>query len=582
MKHLLFLLILAGALCTDITAKEKDSLNIFYEKGIKCLEKSKQDEAKALFLRYMTACQTETQKNTFRYSEVVNHLAQIADKEGNTDEAIRLMDEVIAVRRTAPDCLQSYLASALNEQAILHSRKAEYDEAIKLEAEAIELYKKTIGEKHPFYAIALTCEATFYFSRGNAGDNETAIQLAEQAIKGIKKNTKEYIDALNSLVVYYSQAGNFSKANEYGKKVLSAGKKQYKAKGTEYAMILNNQAIRLAHTGNYTQAINFSEEAYALLDADSIQRKSLLYAKILLNLSSFHSHAEKYTTAIELLEKALPIFKEIEGDKGADYVRTLTELSAIHTRIGDLEKADDYANHARGLWTEHGTTNTSQYGKMLSKQADPFATSGNYEKAIEFETQALKAFESGKDTMNIALSLNRLSNYYYHTDNLSEATSLCSKALAIYKDKALLSSAYANAFNNMSLYEYAKNDYLSALANGQKAEDIYRKLNDTQNSFYAKTLANIALYYSECDSLEQAIAYSEKAYELQQNVLGEEHSDNVILLYNLTIYYYKKGDAEKVQYYYHKALNLQSRIVRNNFSHLTSIGREMYWNPILS
>lgn len=578
-KSVLFALLgLAFVLPASAAVNPEDTIHAYYYKGVKLMEKQRAPEAEPIFFRYMALCKEHELCDRILYSNALNYVALMASGRGHFDEAIRYTDEAIAIRRSAKDSNRFLLAEVLNNQSINYSHKADYDRSIEYAEEALELYRLAGAERRGFFAIALNNLAAFHFSRGNAGDVDISVRYATEAIKYIKKNTRDYVNAASSLVVYYSQTGEVKKANELSGKILKSGKKIFGENSIDYANILTNMAIRLANVSNFMQAIDVATEAMGIYEAGDI--RGLRYGKLLMNMAGYYAHSEKYVQSIELLERAKEIVKEISGETGSDYMHCLSELSSAYYRLGNLEKADHYTALLQRI-VGHGEkpeNRSPKFAKALSKQAEIYAANGDFSNACKTEQSALDLYCTFSDTVAIANSYNLLSNYLFHAGNLEQAFESCRQSIDLYQRLGDMTTDCARAFNNMSVYHYYRDDVADALDYAKRSVQIYEQKEETENTFYAKILGNEGLYYFRLDSLEQAVDCTSRSLDLLQNILGENHPDNIVTLYNLSNYYYKQGDRQKTQDYFHKALQSQKQLVRQNFSHLTTAAREMYWN----
>ena len=556
----------------------EDTVHAYYHKGVKLLEKQQAAEAEALFFRYMALCKEHDLCGGILYSNALNYVGQMASGRGQFDEAIRYTDEAIAVRRTAKDGNRFLLAEALNNQSIYYSHKADYDRSIQYAEEALSLYRSSGADRRKYFAIVLSNLAAFHFSRGNTGDVDTAIRYATEAITYIKKNTRDYVNAASSLVVYYSQIGEVKKATDLSGKILKSGKKIFGGNSIDYANVLTNMAIRLANVGNFIQAVDFAAEAVKIYEAEGVG--GLRYGKLLMNMAGYYAHSEKYEQSIALLERAKEIVKEIGGETGSDYMHCLSELSSAYHRLGNLEKADHYTALLEKI-VGHGEQQEARnpkFAKALSKQAEVYAANGDFANACKTEQAALNQYAALADTASLANSYNLLSNYLFHVGEQERAFAACRRSIELYRHWGEETTDCARAFNNMSVYHYYQHDVPAALDYAKRSVRIYEQKEETENTFYAKILGNEGLYYFRMDSLEQAVDCTARSLNLLQKILGESHPDNIVTLYNLSNYHYKQGDKQQTQACFHKALLLQKQLVRQNFSHLTTAAREMYWN----
>lgn len=510
-------------------------------------------------------------------ADLVAQQVQQARANGNIEEAIRLNAIEISIRRTDPHKSQLFLANSIHSQAINYSDINDYDKAIMLEEEAIDIFRK-VDKKKKYIGVCLNNMAAYYFSRGLINDYAKAESLAEEALKYEEKGSEDYVNTLNLLVIYYTAAGHPIKANDLSKRLFKQGKKVYGLHTIKYAEIISNQSIKLANLGNFTDAINYAEESTAIWEEVG-DTMSLPFARLLLNTANYYAAREDYHTCVQKLERARTILRTIEGENGLNYIRCTGDLASAYNHIGDLQKADDLANAVQnGITIDNNETNTIIRAQSLKKQAEVFASNGNYKMAISLQNAVLSIYSLYADSIGIANAYNRLSNYNYHEGDIDKAIHHCQKSIDIYSRNNAPKTDMAQAYNSMSIYQYYANNYDDALKYVTHAIQLYNEENDSTSSFYAKAMTNAALYYYAVGDIDKAIDMALNSYDLQKNVLGEGHPDNVTNLFNIAHYYYTKKDYDNLHVYFHKAIQQQSDLVRKNFSHMTTAGREMYWN----
>ena len=533
--------------------------------------------ADSLYQEYVDQFNQQKFNKGFDYSENLGWLVRRAAQTGQVERAIKLQQEVADIRRVAPDCNYAQWAAAMSDLASLYSQKGDYNQAIKIGQESVDMMAKKFGEKHHYYCIALSNLASYFAARGQSGDYEEAVRLGEAAVKNMKHGTPEYANALNALVVFYTQTGNRIEANRLAAKARKEANKRLEEDGVGYATVLNNQAIRLANAGNYEEAVEYGLTARQCFEKAGAT-SSLAYSKLLTNMGTFYSHLQRYDEAVRVLEEALPVIEKAAGRQHPDYVRCVSDLSSVYKGIGNLEKADEMAHVSEQASQQLGEQDNAKYAKSLSKQASTFASNGNYPRAIEHEQKALRILTHRRDTVSMAFSLGSLANYQFADGNREQALQTAEQALGLFRQRGEASASYAQSLNNAAILYFNNNDYEHAADYGRQALEMYDQLGDTVNTIYARIMANNGLFAFMKDSVAQAVGTTRQAIALNQRILGTDHPDNVPLLYNLAVYEMRQRNLPAAEQSYAEALRLQSEQVRTNFLHLTSQEREKFWN----
>jgi tetratricopeptide (TPR) repeat protein len=572
-KYLLCILWWVIPIVAFCQTKELDRL---LENAAKVTKKGDLEQADILYDKYVNLFRQQKFQKNYNYSEILIYQARRAAQTGHVEKAIEIQKEVVEVRRTAPDCTFQQWGIAMSDLASYYSQKGDYDKAIETGQDAMEMIKKKLGTRHHDYGIVMANQAAFYATRNQQGDIKSAVALGEAAVKTMKKNSLEYANALNSLVVYYSQAGDWVKANKISGKARKKTTKRLKKDDVSYAIILNNQAIQLAKVGNYNEAIEFACDAKECFE-NAGNTQTLGYSKLLKNMATFYSHLQKYQEAVKLLETAMPIIEQVASKEHPDYLSCVSELAAVYKANGDLARADELANESSTMSESLPFIDNEKYARSLSRQASVFASNGNYLRAIEHEQSAYNIFMERKDSLSMAQSLDHLATFFSNDGNQPMAYETAKASLKIFREIGQNTTAYAQALNNTAILYYNGEQYSLATDYGSMARKMYEQLGDTTTTFYAHILANNALFDFVNNNQEHAITIARKALELQKKVFGEEHPDHVPLLYNLAVFYSELGNKAEAEHQYKQALIQQENLIQSAFLHLTSQEREKFW-----
>lgn len=544
--------------------------------ALKASKKKNFELSDSLYNDYVNLFRRAHLPKDYQYSEVLIYQARRAAQKGQKDKAIEIQKEVVQVRSTAPDCTFLQWASAMSDLASFYSQKGDYTQAIATGTQAMEMLKKKVGAKHQFYNIAMANLAAFYAARGQNGDIETAVSLGKAAVDGMKKDTPEYVTALNSLAVYYSQTDDKVNAAKISEKVRAEAHKMMRGDIAAYATMMNSQAVQLANTGNYEEAIAFARVAKQGFEKSG-NTNTLAYAKLLNNLATFTAHIQNFVEAASMLEQAMTILEKIAGKNHPDYLKCASDLANVYKTSGDLSQADKLANELNSTDSSVSNTDNEKKARALSRQAAVFASNGNYTRAIENEQKAFDVFKQLDNKLGMAQSLGHLASYFANDDKKALALETAEASLSLFQKIGKETTFYAQALNNTAIICYNADDYDKAKHYGRQALHIYKQLGDTATAIYARILANNALFSFVSDSIQDAIHDANDALQLQKRILGDDHPDNVTLLFNLVVYYSSIKQYDKATPLFTQAIELQSAFIRSAFLHLTSEERESFW-----
>ena len=202
--------------------------------------------------------------------------------------------------------------------------------------------------------------------------------------------------------------------------------------------------------------------------------------------------------------------------------------------------------------------------KSYSATASKYYQDGNYPKALEFHTKALKIQEKflGKDNINIANSYNYIGGDYIMMENypralefLTKASDICEKVLG--KDHPDTATSYyviGGIYKNIGNYPKALEFYTKAL-------DIYEKVLGKDHPETATSYHDIGLVYSDMGNYSKALEFLTKALNIREKSLGKEHLDTATSYNNIGYAYNGIGNYPKALEFYTKALDIDEKVL---------------------
>lgn len=556
-------------------AKERrERLDSIFSAANKCSEKGQWPETYALAARYCDICDTATA--TAAYGVMLGFLAQQASEETRHRDAVKIGERMVEVRRRAFDGEPRHVATGLNDLAVFCHKAGDDDAAIKHCFDALDIFKAHPMKNDMKQAVTLANMAAFLSSRNAPGDDSLSAKCSEIALDHIKKDTREYMNALGNLAAAYAKIGNFTKADEISRKALKDGKKVYAGYPADYAAMLANCAVRLANRRAYTSSLQYADEAEAHYK-EAGQTNTIPFAKMLVNKGVVLIALERYDESVGNLEKARTLLADLVPCGHADNVRCLSELATAYDKKGDAEKTDSINNLIATCTGGTSGISPARKAHLLVKQAEIAAGAGNYKQAIRLEQTAISHFRSLNDIANEAVGMGNLANYHIATKNYDAAIDSISHAVGLLSKTKGNETVSADLLSSLAMAYHYKGNSDSAQARASEAVELYRSIGDTLTTAYSNAIGNFALYTYIKGDTARALTLAEEAKERQLAALGDDHPDNAALFYNLARYYCGI-DPVKVQRYYHRAYELQTSVVRSNFSHLTTAERENFYN----
>ncbi|MGB1242926.1 MAG: tetratricopeptide repeat protein, partial [Chitinophagales bacterium] len=281
-------------------------------------------------------------------------------------------------------------------------------------------------------------------------------------------------------------------------------------------------------------------------------------AKKWLKEASKLSKKENYLEAIEKLQKALPIFENLED--WVSYVYGLNGWCKCLWGKKEYEAALNKGNQALAISQE-------RIGKQSAATAQSYYNLGLvYEHMIRYQDAIIYLKKSldirlkifGTTHLNTAKSFHKLGQIYKETGEYLSAIEHYTEALQIrLQSVGELSIVVADSYNDLGVVYYNMGKYSQSIEYHTKSLQIKYKLLGEGNLRTVSSLKNLGVVYQQKGNYIKAIEYHDKSLQIELKKLGEKHSDTASSFSNLGIVYTLKGDYEKGTLYFKKALEIQ-------------------------
>jgi len=364
--------------------------------------------------------------------------------------------------------------------------QANYVKAIENYLKAKEIYEKTIGKEHPWYAALLNNLGLAYATINDYAKAESCY-LEARAVweKTIGKEHPDYAQVLNNMGLLYYGMGDYAKAENYYLEAKSIKEKVRGKESPDYSLTLNNLGALYDKMGDYAKA-----ESY-YLEAKNIREKTLGkdqpdYAQSLSNLGVLYGNMGDYAKAEKYHLEAKAIWKEAVGEKDPSYTVSLNNLGALYYVMGDYAKAENYYLEAKNIQEKALGKEHSVYAQSLNNLGALYFQMGDYAKAEKYYLEAKAIWEKalGKEHADYAQSLSNLGVLYEKMGDYSKAESYHLETKTI-REKALGKEHpfYASSLGNLYLLYLGEKEYAKALAYKQEQFKINTGLVNKNFSF---------------------------------------------------------------------------------------------------
>ncbi|MBU7584172.1 MAG: tetratricopeptide repeat protein [Nostoc sp. TH1S01] len=299
-------------------------LREFFQYKLTGLDKG--EELKRSFCRVMVALakdipETPTLKQITDVSPYISHIAEVAKN---------------LVQYVSNDNLPwSFVGNAR-----FYDGQGLYDQAAPWYELCLEVIKEYLGEKHPFVASSLNNLALLYKSQGKYSEAEPLFLQAlalRQRLLGV-----EHLDvaiSFNNLANLYNSQGRYSEAELLFLQALALWQRLLGTEHPDVALSLNNLALLYKSQGRYSEAEPLFLQALALwrhlLGAEQLPVASSLY-----NLAGLYHSQGRYSEAEPLFLQALALRQRLLGVEHPSVAMSLNNLAGLYCSQGRYSEAE--------------------------------------------------------------------------------------------------------------------------------------------------------------------------------------------------------------------------------------------------
>jgi tetratricopeptide (TPR) repeat protein len=184
-----------------------------------------------------------------------------------------------------------------------------------------------------------------------------------------------------------------------------------------------------------------------------------------------------------------------------------------------------------------------------------YKVTGDYDKAMEIFTSALKQAEELGDKRGMSANINNIGVIYMNKGDYDKALDYYERSFEISEELGDKRGMSANINNIGSIYEN-KGDYDKALDYYERSLEISEELGDKDG--IGSSLVGIGIVYSNRGDDDKALDYFTRSLEIEEE-LGDKRG-MATSLNNIGIQYREKGDYDKALDYYEKSLEIEEEL----------------------
>ncbi|MCP4442918.1 MAG: tetratricopeptide repeat protein [Aureispira sp.] len=336
------------------------------------------------------AIQQASIPTSIQYAHTLQAIADINNYNwGNYEEALPLYTQALNIKKKVLGKERPDFAAELSSLAALHEVMGNYEEALPLYTQATNILEKLLGKEHPHFATSLNNLAALYQSMGNY---DKALPLYIQAInileKVLGKEHPDFATSLNNLAFLHESMSNYDKALPLYIQAINILEKVLGKEHPDFAVLLNNLAYLHQSMGNYDKALPLYIQCMNI-DEKELGKEHPDFARSLNNLARLYEIQGNYEKALPLYNQCIEIEEKALGKEHPDFAASLNNLAFLHESMNNYEKALPL-----------------------------------YIQCIEIEEKAL-----GKEHPDFAASLNNLARLYTKMEHYDKAKTILIQAI---------------------------------------------------------------------------------------------------------------------------------------------------------
>jgi len=467
------------------------------------------------------------------YAESVHNLAELYVKMGHHKKAKPLYKKSLDLTKILHGFDHINVAYVLNSIGELYFYDDNYATAEKHFKKALKIVNNADGSD--LQSAILGNLAEVYRALGKYNEAEAHYEMAcKIAKKSLGVKHPDYALLLNNLAAFYNDRCRYTDAIRFYEESLQMTKNVYGGKHPDYARTLNNIALLYVETGRYMSAESRYKEALNIVGKKFADHHPEV-AETLNNLGALYFHMRRYNDAEPLLKRALNIDKKIYGQDHSNVATQLGNMGKLYIAMNCHAKAKPLLKKALKITKNVFGANHPDTARQMSYLAVLYVHEKRYASAKKIFLDALCIAERYDDSNQVYNIQYGLSILYQRKKYLDAAIFYAKKAVNTIQDirknisklgKDVLQShrsVVEEIFNHLAglLIEEGRFSEAEQVMNLLKAHEYFEYIR-RDITYTNEFLVKVAFTSAEtlCDKL-----YRNSANKLVELMRGQEASD---------------------------------------------------------
>ncbi len=369
------------------------------------------------------------------------------------EQAVPLLERAVTInlKLHGPDDHSTLFAA--QKLAAAYAALGRFDDAARLQLDAMQRIERTSGSRHPDTIEAIINLAGLYKAKG---DFQKAEPLARKALElnraTVGDSHRDTVNAMTDMGIILGMLGRHAEAEQYH---VEAYERTKEALGADHATTmdkLNNLAVHYWYLGQFQKALALFEESLAGMERrygkDNIETTFAMS-----NLAIIYTKLARLDEAQAMLDRALAIRTKAYGPNHTSTLETQASLAMLYFEKREWEKAEQAyveLNIARSklLGPDHPYVFETTYNLALVKEK-----LGKKEEAEKLLAESLEGRRrvvgaNHSETLDSATELARMR---FEAGRPEEARPLFAEVIAARREAASADGASAAQLNACAL-----------------------------------------------------------------------------------------------------------------------------------
>ena len=273
------------------------------------------------------------------YPKVISNLGLLYSTTGRYTTAEEFIQQALDLEKKSRGDKSTGYGASLNNLAVLYKETGRYTEAETIIAQASAILLEVCGNSSMPYAIAQNNEAMLYQAMGRYEQAEevlkNAIDISENLQSSKSGNHQKFI---SNLALLYQEMGKHDLAEKTYKELIALKEKRFGKRHPDYAHVLNNLAALYMEMGKYNEVESLLKEAIGIYER-KFGKEHPLYATAISDLGNFYRFQSDFGATEPLLNETLGIRKKLLGPEHPQYAQSTEDLAILYWKKGDRDKA---------------------------------------------------------------------------------------------------------------------------------------------------------------------------------------------------------------------------------------------------